>query len=147
MTVREAVELVLQASALAGSESAARGKIFVLDMGEPVKIVDLATQMIRLAGKKPNVDVKVEFVGLRPGEKLYEELFYANETLMPTKASGIRLAAPRAIDYAVLARALDEMAEHARDRREDRLMVLLRNLVPEFGQAAAPAAQAAGNKP
>jgi FlaA1/EpsC-like NDP-sugar epimerase len=147
MTVREAMELVLQASALAGEDEEARGKIFVLDMGEPVKIVDLATQMIRLAGKKPNVDVKIEFVGLRPGEKLYEELFYANETLMPTKASGIRLAAPRAIDYAVLARALDEMAEHARDRREDRLMVLLRNLVPEFGQAAAPAAQAAGNKP
>ena len=147
MTVREAVELVLQASALASEDEEARGKIFVLDMGEPVKIVDLATQMIRLAGKKPNVDVKIEFIGLRPGEKLYEELFYANETLMPTKASGIRLAAPRAIDHAVLSRALDEMAEHARDRREDRLMVLLRNLVPEYGQATAPAARAAGNEP
>jgi FlaA1/EpsC-like NDP-sugar epimerase len=147
MTVREAMELVLQASALAFGDSEARGKIFVLDMGEPVKIVDLATQMIRLAGKKPDRDVKIEFIGLRPGEKLHEELFYANETLMPTKASGIRLAAPRSIDYAMLARSLDELAEHARERREDRLMALLRTLVPEYGRIAAPAARAASNEP
>jgi len=137
MTVREAMELVLQASALATGDADARGKIFVLDMGEPVKIVDLATQMIRLAGKKPGEDVKIEFVGLRPGEKLYEELFYANETLMPTTAPGIRLAAPRTIDYAMLARALDELAECARERREDRMMALLRTLVPEYARLAA----------
>ncbi|HVA15179.1 MAG TPA: nucleoside-diphosphate sugar epimerase/dehydratase [Stellaceae bacterium] len=139
MTVREAVELVLQASALAGSESGARGKLFVLDMGEPVKIVDLATQMIRLAGKKPGADVKIEFVGLRPGEKLYEELFYANETLLPTRAAGIHLAAPRTSDYAMLARALDELAEHAREGHEDRVLALLRTLVPEYERSGAPA--------
>ncbi|HEX4191683.1 MAG TPA: nucleoside-diphosphate sugar epimerase/dehydratase [Stellaceae bacterium] len=135
MTVREAVELVLQASALAGSASAARGKIFVLDMGEPVKIADLASQMIRLAGKRPDTDIKIEFVGLRPGEKLYEELFYANETLLPTKVSGIRLAAPRTSDYAMLARALDEFAEQLRDGREDRAIAMLGTLVPEFAHA------------
>jgi O-antigen biosynthesis protein WbqV len=135
MTVREAVELVLQASALAGGDSAARGKIFVLDMGEPVKIVDLANQMIRLAGKRPGTDIKVDFIGLRPGEKLYEELFYANETLVPTKVSGIRLAAPRTSDYAMLARALDELAEHLREGREDRALALLATLVPEFEPA------------
>ncbi len=135
MTVREAVELVLQASTLAGGENAARGKIFVLDMGEPVKIADLASQMIRLAGKRPGTDIKIEFVGLRPGEKLYEELFYANETLLPTKVSGIRLAAPRTSDYAMLARALDEFAEQLREGREDRAIALLGSLVPEFEHA------------
>ena len=127
---------MLQASALAGGESTARGKIYVLDMGEPVKIVDLATQMIRLAGKRPGEDIKIEFVGLRPGEKLYEELFYANETLLPTKIAGIRLAAPRTSDYAMLARALDELAEQVRDGSEDRALALLQTLVPEYVSAA-----------
>ena len=147
MTVREAMELVLQASALASEDGKARGKIFVLDMGEPVKIVDLAAQMIRLAGKKPGEDVAIAYIGLRPGEKLHEELFYANEELVPTKVTGIRLAAPRAIDYAILARSLDELAEHAREGHEDRLMALLRSLVPEYGGEALPAARAAGNEP
>ncbi len=132
MTVREAVELVLQASVLAVSDGEERGKIFVLDMGEPVKIVELARQMIRLAGRKPDVDIKIEFVGLRPGEKLYEELFYAGEPLIPTKVPGIRLAAPRTVDYAMLERALDDLAAYARDRREDRLLAALKMLVPEF---------------
>jgi FlaA1/EpsC-like NDP-sugar epimerase len=144
MTVREAVELVLQASALAIEEGEARGKIFVLDMGEPVKIVDLARQMIRLAGRLPDHDVKIEFVGLRPGEKLHEELFYANEPLLPTEAAGIRLAAPRTIDYAMLQRSLDELAEHARERREERVVALLATLVPEYAKARASAPRAAG---
>jgi FlaA1/EpsC-like NDP-sugar epimerase len=144
MTVREAVELVLQASALALRGGEERGRIFVLDMGEPVKIVDLARQMIRLAGKKPDVDVAIEFIGLRPGEKLFEELFYANEPLLPTEAAGIRLAAPRTIDYAMLARSLDELAEHARERRTERALALLGTLVPEYAPAAAAAARAAG---
>jgi len=146
MTVREAVELVLQASALAAESDEGRGKIFVLDMGEPVKIADLATQMIRLAGKKPGQDVKIEFIGLRPGEKLQEELFYPNETLMTTKVPGIRLAAPRTSDYAMLARALDELEEHAREGREDRLLGLLKVLVPEYGGIALPVARAASSE-
>jgi len=144
MTVREAVELVLEASALALKAGEERGRIFVLDMGEPVKIVDLARQMIRLAGKKPDVDVRIEFIGLRPGEKLYEELFYANEPPLPTEAAGIRLAAPRTIDYAMLSRSLDELVEHARERRTERVLALLSTLVPEYAPAAAAAARAAG---
>jgi FlaA1/EpsC-like NDP-sugar epimerase len=145
MTVREAVELVLAASALAlkeGSED--RGKIFVLDMGEPVRIVDLARQMIRLAGLKPDKDVKIEFVGLRPGEKLYEELFHAKEPLLPTEAAGIRRAAPRVIDYAMLSRALDELADHAQERRVERMIALLATLVPEYADSPASTFRAAG---
>src|SRR5665213_873417 len=143
MTTREAVELVLQASALAGADKNARGKIFVLDMGEPVKIAELARQMIRLAGLKPDKDIKIEFIGLRPGEKLHEELFHDQEALVATEAAGIRLAAPRTIDYAMLSRALDELAEHAREGRTERVLVVLRNLVPEYAANAAAPARAA----
>jgi len=136
MTTREAVELVLQSSALAAADGEERGKIFVLDMGEPVKIAELARQMIRLAGLKPDKDIGIEFIGLRPGEKLHEELFHAGESLVPTKISGIRLAAPRTIDYAMLSRALDELAEHAREGRIDRLLVVLKNMVPEYAANA-----------
>jgi FlaA1/EpsC-like NDP-sugar epimerase len=139
MTVREAVELVLQASALPSDRVApqeqgadARGKIFVLDMGEPVKIVDLAQQMMRLAGLRPGRDVAIEFIGLRPGEKLHEELFHPAEPLIPTGNPAIRLAAPRTADYAMLARSIDELEENARARREERLLQLLARLVPEY---------------
>jgi FlaA1/EpsC-like NDP-sugar epimerase len=134
MTVREAVELVLQASALspAAETTEARGKIFVLDMGEPVKIVDLAHQMIRLAGLRPDRDTKIEFIGLRPGEKLREELFHPAEPVMPTANPAIRLAAPRTADYAMLVRSIDELEENARLRREVRVLQLLERLVPEY---------------
>jgi len=149
MTVREAVELVLQASALPSDREApdsgasdARGKIFVLDMGEPVKIVDLAHQMTRLAGLRPGRDVAIEFVGLRPGEKLHEELFHPGEPLIPTANPAIRLAAPRTADYAMLARSIDELEENARVRREQRVLQILQRLVPEY-QPSAPKPSAA----
>jgi O-antigen biosynthesis protein WbqV len=134
MTVREAVELVLQASALTPISEMAetRGKIFVLDMGEQVKIVDLAQQMIRLAGPRIDRNIKIEFTGLRPGEKLHEELFHPAEPLMPTANPAIRLAAPRTADYAMLARALDELEENARLRRQERVIQLLERMVPEY---------------
>jgi FlaA1/EpsC-like NDP-sugar epimerase len=146
MTVREAVELVLQASALSPASETAetRGKIFVLDMGEPVKIVDLAHQMIRLAGLRADRDVKIEFIGLRPGEKLHEELFHSAEPLMPTANPAIRLAAPRTADYAMLVRSIDELEDNARLRREDRVVRLLERLVPEYRRSApGPSAAAA----
>jgi O-antigen biosynthesis protein WbqV len=134
MTVREAVELVLEASATVGlaDESEARGKIFVLDMGEPVRIVDLARQMIRLAGLVPDQDVAIEFTGLRPGEKLHEELFHDAEAAVPTANPALRLAAPRTADYAVLARSIDELEEQAHAGNEARVIDLLRLLVPEY---------------
>jgi len=104
----------------------------VLDMGEPVKIVDLAHQMIRLAGLRLERDIKIEFIGLRPGEKLHEELFHPAEALVPTANPAIRLAAPRTADYAMLARAIDELEDNARSRREERVLQLLERLVPEY---------------
>jgi len=138
MTVREAVELVLQASALSPALGApeTRGKIFVLDMGEPIKIVDLAHQMIRLAGLRPDRDIAIEYIGLRPGEKLCEELFHPSESLMPTENPAIRLAAPRTADYAMLARSIDELEDNARSRREERVLQILDRLVPEYNRSA-----------
>ncbi|MBV8508473.1 MAG: polysaccharide biosynthesis protein, partial [Alphaproteobacteria bacterium] len=151
MTVREAVELVLQASALPSDSgapeseaAAARGKIFVLDMGEPVKIVDLAHQMIRLAGLRPGRDIGMEFIGLRPGEKLHEELFHPAEPLLPTENPAIRLAAPRTADYAMLARSIDDLEENALSRREERVLQILERLVPEYRRSTLrPSAAAA----
>jgi len=144
MTVREAVELVLEASSAppapdqAAADGAARGKIFVLDMGEPVRIVDLARQMIRLAGLRPERDIEIRFIGLRPGEKLQEALFHAAEAPVPTKNPALRLAAPRTADYAVLARSIDELEEQARTGHEERVLALLERLVPEYRRAGTP---------
>jgi len=148
MTVREAVELVLEASATEArneppNELAARGKIFVLDMGEPVRIVDLARQMIRLAGLVPEEDIKIEFTGLRPGEKLHEELFHDAEAAVPTANPALRLAAPRTADYAVLARSIDELEEQARAANEARVIDLLQRLVPEYMRDAAASVEPA----
>jgi len=137
MTVREAVELVLEASSQAGGASAARGTIFVLDMGEPVRIVDLARQMIRLAGLRPERDIAITFTGLRPGEKLHEELFHDSESPKPAGNPAFRLAAPRTADYAVLTRAIDELEREARAGNTARVLDLLRRLVPEFRREAA----------
>jgi FlaA1/EpsC-like NDP-sugar epimerase len=134
MTVREAVELVLQASVL-GSAGENAGTIFVLDMGEPVRILDLARQMIRLAGKRPDLDIEIKFTGLRPGEKLFEEIFHGGEALLPTACKGIQLAVPRAGDAATLAAAIDELAAICRRGDAMALQGQLRRLVPEYGPA------------
>ncbi|BBK33340.1 O-antigen biosynthesis protein WbqV [Stella humosa] len=132
MTVREAVELVLQASVLGVEGDEPAGEIFVLDMGEPVRILDLARQMIRLAGRRPDTDVQIAFVGLRPGEKMTEELFHDSEALMSTAHPAIRRAAPRTVDAAFLARGLDEIVETARAGRPDATLAMLQRLVPDY---------------
>ena len=115
MTVREAVGLVLQASAVGSGEKAIPdGGIFVLDMGEPVKIVDLARQMIRLAGLKPDEDIEIKFTGLRPGEKLFEELFHGAEKPVPTDYEGLLMATPRLVDLAAVTAAMQALASAAR---------------------------------
>jgi O-antigen biosynthesis protein WbqV len=142
MTVREAVELVLQASALGSRGMEHEGKIFVLDMGEPVRIVDLARQMIRLAGLRPDVDIKIEIIGSRPGEKLAEEVFHSGENLVPTACAGILLAAPRTAEIRELNARIGEFA--AACARDDFVAVLglIKRLVPEYrgGDVTAPRA-------
>ena len=93
MTISEAVSLVLQAGAYAKG-----GEIFVLDMGEPVKILDLATNMIRLSGYKPGKDIEIKFTGLRPGEKLYEELLMDEEGMTDTPNKLIHIGHPIDVD-------------------------------------------------
>ncbi len=134
MTVREAVELVLEASVLGAEDiSGARNEhIYVLDMGEPVKIADLARQMIRLAGLRPDQDVKIAFTGLRPGEKLFEELFHDAEALTPTRYPGIQTAHPRGVDGATLAEGLAALDAAARRRDRAELIALIGRLVPEY---------------
>jgi O-antigen biosynthesis protein WbqV len=88
--------------------------------------------MIRLAGLRPGRDVGIEFIGLRPGEKLHEELFHPAEPLVPTGNPAIRLAAPRTADYPMLARSIDELGENACARREERVLQILERLVPEY---------------
>ena len=92
MTIPEAVSLVLQAGALAKG-----GEIFVLDMGKPVRILDMAEKLIRLSGYEPYVDIKIQFSGLRPGEKLYEELLMDEEGLSGTENALIHIGRPIAI--------------------------------------------------
>jgi O-antigen biosynthesis protein WbqV len=137
MTVREAVGLVLQASVVGTTEAgAAQGGIFVLDMGAPVKIVDLARQMIRLAGLRPEVDVEIRFTGLRPGEKLYEEIFHGKEPPVPTDHPGLLMATPRTSDPALVGRALDEIAASCRAGQTRLALAQLARMVPEFAHNA-----------
>jgi len=151
MTVREAVGLVLQASVVGaagidwfagGAEQPPelrQGGIFVLDMGEPVKIVDLARRMIRLAGLRPEEDVEIRFTGLRPGEKLFEELFHGQEPPQPTAFPGLLVAVPRTTDAAEMAAAIDRMAGFAGAGDRGGALAELSRLVPEFAPPGANA--------
>ena len=133
MTTREAVELVLQASALGvASPRAEAGKIFVLDMGEPVRIMDLARHMIRLSGYRPDRDVKIEITGLRPGEKLNEEIFHEAEPLLATSHPSLMLAAPRTVNQHLLGRSLDDLAGLAVKGKQAEAVALVKRLVPEY---------------
>jgi len=140
MTVREAVGLVIQASVLGVGDAvlpaSREGGIFVLDMGEPVKIVDLARQIVRLAGLRPDIDVEIRFTGLRPGEKLHEELFHGQEPPVPTGHAGLLMAAPRTADPAIVGRAIDEIAAACRCGQARGALTLLGRMVPEFAQTA-----------
>jgi FlaA1/EpsC-like NDP-sugar epimerase len=139
---------VLQANVLGVGEAQPPleqdGGIFVLDMGEPVKIVDLARQMIRLAGLKPDEDVQIRFTGLRPGEKLFEELFHGKEPPAPTGHPGLLMAHPRTADPAIVGRAIEEIATACRGNQTRLALMLLSRLIPEFERSGEAADARAG---
>jgi O-antigen biosynthesis protein WbqV len=132
MTIPEAVRLVLHASAQTIGEQARRGKIMVLDMGNPVRIVDLAERMIQLAGFKPRVDIEIAFTGLRPGEKLYEELFDPSEAQDARTEDGFVVASPRVIDRGLLERALSGLESAVLQDDPQRALGYLAHIVPEY---------------
>jgi len=133
MTIPEAVGLILQAGAMGEG-----GEIFVLDMGDPVRIVDLARQMIRLSGLEPEVDIAIEFTGLRPGEKLYEELFHEAEQLRGTAHPKLLLAGSRRVPWSELNDRLADLAEACARRDVDMVREALHRLAPEFPVASSP---------
>jgi O-antigen biosynthesis protein WbqV len=132
MTISEACLLVLQAAAHSRARQEERGRIYVLDMGSPVKIVDLARNLIRLSGRSPDTDIQIVYTGLRPGEKLYEELFDNKETLSGTGASGILAASPRSIEGALIVRIFDEMKRRIDAQDLPGALRLLKSTVGEF---------------
>ena len=129
MTIPEAVQLVLQAGAMAKG-----GEIFVLDMGQPVKIADLAKDLIRLSGFEPDVDIEIKYTGLRPGEKLYEELLMAEEGLTATKHEKIFIGKPMNIDMDELKKELEKLKFIATGSNEG-IIEFVKELVPTYKSA------------
>jgi len=137
MTIPEACQLIMQAAAVGQG-----GEVFVLDMGEPVKIAYLAEQMIRLSGKRPGLDIRIEYIGLRPGEKLYEELFHDEEKLTPTPYDKLLLARSRTLDRVRFAHALERLGAACAAFDDARVRVVLGELVPEFEESTECLAEA-----
>lgn len=135
MTIREAVELVIGAAQAGCHMTDRNGFIFVLDMGDPVRISDMAKQMIRLAGLKEDEDIKIKYIGVRPGEKLYEELFYPEESPVPTPHDGIMLATAGGEKIKSLRKKLDALSKQCQSRHRDQVLTLFRELVPEYQDA------------
>jgi FlaA1/EpsC-like NDP-sugar epimerase len=127
MTIPEACQLVLQAAAIGKG-----GQICVLDMGQPVKIVDLARNLILLSGLRPDEDVKIEFTGMRPGEKLYEELSSLLEDTVPTEHEKVRIFVGDAIEEEDIQGWLDTLREISETRDMGRLIVALKEIVLDY---------------
>lgn len=130
MTIPEASQLVLQAGCIGNG-----GEIFVLDMGEPVRIVELAEELIRLSGFVPYEEIDIVFTGLRPGEKLFEELLIAGEGIKPTRHAKIRVLDGVAVDLEATKARIDQLSEKVTQSDFVGLMEGLKNLVPEFQPA------------
>ncbi len=126
MTIPEAVSLVLQAGYYAKG-----GEIYVLDMGEPVRIADMARNLVRLMGYEPDVDIKIEYVGLRPGEKLYEELLMDEEGLQDTENKLIHIGKPIEMDDEKFEEQLSALEEAYKTEAED-MKELVAQMVPTY---------------
>ena len=127
MTIPEACQLVLEAGSMGNG-----GEIYIFDMGDPVKIIDLAKKMIRLAGFKPDIDIKIKIVGLRPGEKLYEELLNDTAKNLPTHHEKIMIAEEVCGIYDIINEAITEMISLSYHNNNEATVALMKTLVPEF---------------
>jgi len=127
MTIPEACQLVIEAGVMGMG-----GEIFVFDMGQPVRVVDLAEKMIRLSGKQPGVDIDVVFTGLRPGEKLYEELLSNKENTLPTYHEKIMIAKVAEYDFPTVQAKIDKLISSASKHYTYETVALMKDLVPEF---------------
>ena len=127
MTIPEACRLVMEAATMSTGN-----QIFVFDMGESVKIDDLARRMIRLAGFTPDKDIMIEYSGLRPGEKLYEEVLSNRENTIPTDHSRIRIAKVREYDYTDAQATADQLEQLSREVDITEMVRLMKAIVPEF---------------
>lgn len=128
MSISEAVQLILQAGTMGRSS-----EIFILNMGKSIRIYDLAVELIKQSGLKPNEDIKIKFTGLRPGEKMFEELIGREEELMPTSHTGIKtLKHKRQIDLAEIELELDELTRYSYKMSPEDLIKRLQQLVPEY---------------
>ena len=130
MTIPEAVQLVIQAGSMAKG-----GEIFILDMGEPVKIVDLARDLIRLSGFEPDKDIKIKYTGLRPGEKLYEELLLAEEGISQTRHEKIFIGKPILLDSNDLYNKLNWLREVVAQEKPDEIDKIMQGIVAEYKKA------------
>jgi FlaA1/EpsC-like NDP-sugar epimerase len=131
MTIPEACQLILQAGSMGDG-----GEIFILDMGTPIKIADMARDLIRLSGFEPDVDIKIEYVGLRPGEKLYEELITEGENIVPTHHEKIMVLKGVECDLQLLNGKVDELAHLAEEQDGEQVKIKLRQIVPEYDSKA-----------
>lgn len=127
MTIPEAVQLVLEAGTMGTG-----GEIFIFDMGEPVKITDLALKMIKLAGLQPEKDIKIVYTGLRPGEKLYEELLNMGELTMPTHHPKIKIAKVITYPYKQVIKDMEDLLELNKHHDDTALVNKMKDIVPEF---------------
>ena len=127
MTIPEACSLVLEAGCMGHG-----GEIYIFDMGEPVKIYDLATRMISLAGLRPNIDIKITEIGLRPGEKLYEELLNDKEKTIPTENEKIMIAKVRTYDYNDVCNHIDGIIYYATKNKIHDMVLAMKEFVPEY---------------
>ena len=127
MTIPEACQLVIEAGAMGNG-----GEIFIFDMGEPVKIIDLAKKMIKLAGLVPEIDIEIKTIGLRPGEKLYEELLNDHSKTAPTHNSKIMIANDTSTDYDLLFTKVEELIALANNNNNNKLVAKMKEIVPEF---------------
>jgi FlaA1/EpsC-like NDP-sugar epimerase len=127
MTIPEASQLVLQAATMGKG-----GEIFVLDMGEPVKIVDLAKELITLSGFRPGEDIEMVFTGLRPGEKLFEELRIEGEDMQRTRHPKIRIWKNIPLDRERLRAGINELVLTAKEQNHDQMAQKIKQLVPEY---------------